>query len=162
MVYHDTFQFKKSTNIIRSRKVGGVWSLGFLRILKRFKVPLFGENGLTVVRNFEDLNKLSKSESYEFMLNHKRDDKIAIFIGLNRDLTIEANVCEETLDVVGFVIGLINNTTFVNVAIFNGFVEFGNGRRYAGDFGYFWDVEFSKGYIGGSGSWYFVTINVVD
>ncbi|GKA33185.1 hypothetical protein Tco_0719552 [Tanacetum coccineum] len=58
------------------------------------------------------------------------DDKIAIFIGLNRDLTIEikneswnnrfvdfketieANVYEETLDVVGFVVGLINNTTF--------------------------------------------------
>ncbi|GJS89772.1 hypothetical protein Tco_0772408 [Tanacetum coccineum] len=151
-VYHDTFQFKKSTNIVGSRKVGGVWSLGFLRILKRCKVPLVGENGLTVVRNFEDLTELSKSESYEFMLNHKRDDKIAIFIE-----TIEVNVCEETLDVVGFVIGLINNTTFVNVAIFNGFVEFGNGRRDAGDFGYFWDVGFSKGYIGGSGSWHFVT-----
>ncbi|GJS67547.1 hypothetical protein Tco_0682111 [Tanacetum coccineum] len=53
--------------------------------------------------------------------------------------TIEANVCEETLDVVGFVVGLINNTTFVNVAIFNGFIEFGNGRGDAGDFGYFWD-----------------------
>ncbi|GKB35113.1 hypothetical protein Tco_0880055 [Tanacetum coccineum] len=137
--------------------------------------PLVGENGLTVVRNFEDLTELSKSESYEFMLNHKRDDKIAIFIGLNRDLTIEvynksqnnrfvnfketieANVCEETLDVVGFVIGLINNMTFVNVEIFNGFLEFGNGRRDAEDFGYFWDVRFSKGYIGGSGSWHFVT-----
>ncbi|GJU03059.1 hypothetical protein Tco_1113397 [Tanacetum coccineum] len=71
--------------------------------------------------------------------------------------TIEANVCEETLDVVGFVVGLINNTTFVNVAIFNGFVEFGNGRGDAGDFEYFWDVGFSKGYIGGSGSWHFVT-----
>ncbi|GJV99444.1 hypothetical protein Tco_1554696 [Tanacetum coccineum] len=145
------------------------------RILKRSKVPLVGEHGLTVVRNFEDLTKLGKSESYEFMLNHKGDDKIAIFIGLNRDLTIEikneswnnrfvdfketieANVCEETLDVVGFVVGLINNTTFVNVAIFNGFVEFGNCGGNARDFGYFWDVGFSKGYIGGSSSWHFVT-----
>ncbi|GJR63348.1 hypothetical protein Tco_1505510 [Tanacetum coccineum] len=136
-VYHDTFQFKKSTNIVGSWKVGGIWSLGFLRILKRSKVPLVGEHGLTVVRNFEDLTELGKSESYEFMLNHKGDDKIAIFIGLNRDLTIEikneswnnqfvdfkdtieANICEETLDVVGFVVGLINNTSFVNVAIFN-------------------------------------------
>ncbi|GJS05994.1 reverse transcriptase domain-containing protein [Tanacetum coccineum] len=50
-----------------------------------------------------------------------------------------------------------SNTVFVNVAIFNGFVEFGNGRGDAGDFGYFWDVGFSKGYIGGSGSWHFVT-----
>ncbi|GJS45418.1 hypothetical protein Tco_0595539 [Tanacetum coccineum] len=174
-VYHDTFQFKKSTNIVGSWKVGGIWSLGFLRILKRSKVPLVGEHGLTVVRNFEDLTELGKSESYEFMLNHKGDDKIAIFIGLNRDLTIEikneswnnrfvdfketieANVCEETLDVVGFVVGLINNTSFVNVAIFNRFVEFGNGRGDAGDFGYFRDVGFSKGYIGGSSSWHFVT-----
>ncbi|GJX50599.1 hypothetical protein Tco_0277444 [Tanacetum coccineum] len=99
-VYHDTFQFKKSTNIVRSRK---------------------------------DLTELSKSESYEFMLNHKGDEKIAIFI---------ANICEETLDVVGFVVGLINNTTFVNIAIFNGFIEFGNGRGDAGDFGCFWDVGF--------------------
>ncbi|GKB30425.1 hypothetical protein Tco_0869826 [Tanacetum coccineum] len=159
-VYHDTFQFKKSTNIVGSWKVGGIWSLGFLRILKRSKVPLVGEHGLTVVRNFEDLTELGKSESYEFMLNHKGDDKIAIFIGLNRDLTIEikneswnnrfvdfketieANVYEETLDVVGFVVGLINNTTFVNVAIFNGFVEFGNCGGNAEDFGYFWDVGF--------------------
>ncbi|GJW60235.1 hypothetical protein Tco_0109570 [Tanacetum coccineum] len=167
-------------NIIGSWKVGGIWSLGFLRILKRSKVPLVGEHGLTVVRNFEDLTELGKSESYEFMLNHKGDDKIAIFIGLNRDLTIEikneswnnrfvdfketieANVCEETLDVVGFVVGLINNTTFVNVVIFNGFVEFGNCGGNAGDFGYFWDVGFGEGYIGGSSSWHFITIDVVD
>ncbi|GJW27398.1 hypothetical protein Tco_0044273 [Tanacetum coccineum] len=70
---------------------------------------------------------------------------------------IEANVCEETLDVVGFVVGLINNTTFVNVAIFNGFVEFGNCGGNARDFGYFWDVGFGEGYIGGSSSWHFVT-----
>ncbi|GKA76060.1 hypothetical protein Tco_0782438 [Tanacetum coccineum] len=57
---------------------------------------------------------------------------------------IEVNVCEETLDVVGFVVGLINNTTFVNVAIFNGFVEFGNCGGNARDFGYFWDVGFAK------------------
>ncbi|GKC95943.1 hypothetical protein Tco_1161385, partial [Tanacetum coccineum] len=75
----------------------------------------------------EDLTELGKSESYEFMLNHKGDDKIAIFIGLNRDMTIEikneswnnrfvdfketikANVCEETLDVVGFVVGSSNS-----------------------------------------------------
>ncbi|GJT96095.1 hypothetical protein Tco_1091613 [Tanacetum coccineum] len=41
-------------------------------------------------------------------------------------------------------VGLINNTAFVNVAIFNGFVEFGNGRGDTGDFGYFWDVGFGK------------------
>ncbi|GJX24397.1 hypothetical protein Tco_0228842 [Tanacetum coccineum] len=83
-------------------------------------------------------------ESYEFVLNHKGDNKIAIFIGLYRDLTIEiknkswnnrfvdlketieTNVSEKTLDVVGFVVSLINNTTFVNVAVFNRFVELGN------------------------------------
>ncbi|GJS12731.1 hypothetical protein Tco_0407203 [Tanacetum coccineum] len=59
-VYHDTFQFKESTNIVGRRKVSGVWSLGFLRILKRCKVLLVGENGLTVVRNLEDLIELSK------------------------------------------------------------------------------------------------------
>ncbi|GJR58302.1 hypothetical protein Tco_1500464 [Tanacetum coccineum] len=162
-------------NILGSWKVGGIWSLGFLRILKRSKVPLVGEHGLTVVRNFEDLTELGKSESYEFMLNHKGDDKIAIFIDLNRDLTIEikneswnnrfvdfketikSNVCEETLDVVGFVVGLINNTSLVNVAIFNRFLEFGNDRGDARDFGYFRDVGFSKGYIGGSSSWHFIT-----
>ncbi|GJW54653.1 hypothetical protein Tco_0098738 [Tanacetum coccineum] len=151
-VYHDTFQLKKSMIMVGSWKVGGIWSLGFLRILKRSKLPLVGEHGLTV-----------------------EDDRLAVFIGLNRDLpkeikneswnnrfvdfkeTIEANVCEETLDVVGFVVGLINNTSFVNVAIFNRFVEFGNSKANAGDFGYFKDVGFSKGYIDGSSSWHFVT-----
>ncbi|GJU17852.1 putative reverse transcriptase domain-containing protein [Tanacetum coccineum] len=38
------------------------------------------------------------------------------------------NVSKKTLDVVGFVVGLINNTAFVNVAVFNRFVELGNGR----------------------------------
>nr|GFA47007.1 hypothetical protein [Tanacetum cinerariifolium] len=33
--------------------------------------------------------------------------------------TIEANVSKETLDIVGFVVGLINNMTFVNVVVFN-------------------------------------------
>ncbi|GJW35803.1 hypothetical protein Tco_0058723 [Tanacetum coccineum] len=153
-----------------------------LRSLVRFDLEvrvtdltLNGDARLTVVRNFDDLTKLGKSESYEFMLNHKGDDKIAIFIDLNSDLTIEikneswnnlfvdfketieANVCEETLDVVGFVVGLINNTTFVNVVIFNGFVEFGNCGGNARDFGYFWDVGFGEGYIDGSGSWHFIT-----
>ncbi|GJZ36671.1 hypothetical protein Tco_0582862 [Tanacetum coccineum] len=35
-------------------------------------------------------------------------------------------------------------------------------RGNAGDFGYFWDVGFGEGYIGGSGSWHFITIDVVD
>ncbi|GJX84886.1 hypothetical protein Tco_0335660 [Tanacetum coccineum] len=71
--------------------------LGFLRILKRSKVLLVGKHGLTVVRNFEDLTELGKSESYDFMLNHKGDDKIAIFIGFNHDLTIEIkNESEQT------------------------------------------------------------------
>ncbi|GJW91239.1 hypothetical protein Tco_0168792 [Tanacetum coccineum] len=142
-------------NIVGSWKVGGIWSLGFLRILKRSKVPLVGEHGLTVVRNFEDLTELGKSESYEFMLNHKRDDKIAILICLNHDLTIEikneswnnqfvdfketieVNVCEETASLL--------------------WIEFGNGMGDAGDFGYFRDVGFSKGYIGRSSSWHFIT-----
>ncbi|GJV28798.1 hypothetical protein Tco_1385246 [Tanacetum coccineum] len=38
-----------------------------------------------------------------------------------------------------------------------GFLELWHGRGDAGDFGYFWDVGFSKGYIGGSGYWHFVT-----
>ncbi|GJS32025.1 hypothetical protein Tco_0530407 [Tanacetum coccineum] len=52
--------------------------------------------------------------------------------------TIETNVSKRMLDVVGFVVGLINNTTFVNVAVFNRFVELGNGRGDAENFGYFW------------------------
>ncbi|GJW50917.1 hypothetical protein Tco_0092268 [Tanacetum coccineum] len=43
--------------------------------------------------------------------------------------TIEANVSKKTLDIVGFVVSLINNTTFVNVAVFNRFV-LGNGNGY--------------------------------
>ncbi|GJR76731.1 retrovirus-related pol polyprotein from transposon TNT 1-94 [Tanacetum coccineum] len=86
MRYEPNMMEKMKIETERSWKYG---PFGFLRILKRCKVSLVGENGLTVVRNFEDLTELSKSESYEFMLNHKRDDKIAIFIGLNRDLTIE-------------------------------------------------------------------------
>ncbi|GJU66106.1 hypothetical protein Tco_1252365 [Tanacetum coccineum] len=179
-VYHDMFQFKKLTNVFGSRKIGAIWSLGFSRILKRCKVPLVCKNGLTIVWNFEDLTELSQSKSYEFMLNHKRDDKIAIFISLYRDLTIEvyneswnnrsvdlketikANVSKETLDVVGFIVGLINNTTFVNVAVFNRFVELGNGRGDAGNFGYFWYVGFGERYIGCSSFRHFVTIDVVD
>nr|GEV84152.1 copia protein [Tanacetum cinerariifolium] len=133
-VYHDTFQFKKSTNVVESRKIDAIRSLGFSRILKRCKVPLVCKNGLTIVWNFEDLTELSESKSYEFVLNHKGDDTIAIVI---------ANVSKETLDVVGFVVGLINNTTFINVAVFNGFIELENSRGDAGNFGYFWDVEFS-------------------
>ncbi|GJU12974.1 hypothetical protein Tco_1135370 [Tanacetum coccineum] len=34
---------------------------------------------------------------------------------------IEANVSKETLDIVGFVVGLINNTTIVNVVVFNSY-----------------------------------------
>ncbi|GKD75050.1 hypothetical protein Tco_1333332, partial [Tanacetum coccineum] len=88
-VYHDTFQFKKLTNVVGSKKIGAIWSLGFLRIFKRCKVLFIGENGLTVVRDFKNLTELSKSKSDEFTLNHERDDKIAIVIGLYRDLTIE-------------------------------------------------------------------------
>ncbi|GJU98041.1 hypothetical protein Tco_1327312 [Tanacetum coccineum] len=43
--------------------------------------------------------------------------------------TIEANVSKEDApDVVGFNSRLDHNMTFVNVAAFNSFVEFGNGR----------------------------------
>ncbi|GKB70420.1 zf-CCHC domain-containing protein [Tanacetum coccineum] len=55
------------------------------------------------------------------------------------------NVSEKTLDVVGFVVSLINNTTFVNVAVFNRFVELGNGKGDARNFGYFWFVELGNG-----------------
>nr|GEW02589.1 hypothetical protein [Tanacetum cinerariifolium] len=89
-VYHDTFQFKNSTNVIESRKIGAIWSLGFLRIFKRCKVPLVCKNGLTINNLLVDLKE-----------------------------TIEANVSKEMLDIVGFIVGLINNTTFVNVAVFN-------------------------------------------
>nr|GFB30532.1 hypothetical protein [Tanacetum cinerariifolium] len=88
-VYHDTFQFKKSTNVIGSKKIGAIWSLDFLRIFKRCKVPLVYKNGLTIVWKFKGLTELSESKSYEFVLNHKRDDKIAIVISLYCNLTIE-------------------------------------------------------------------------
>ncbi|GKD75208.1 hypothetical protein Tco_1333490 [Tanacetum coccineum] len=161
-------------------KIGGGFALGrsirltkisIQEVVDEYRRELEGQWNM-VPRFLENTQEI---HSYEFMLNHKGDDKIDIFIGLNRDLTIEikneswnnrfvdfketieANVCEETLDVVGFVVGLINNTTFVNVAIFNGFVEFGNCGGNARDFGYFWDVGFGEGYIGGSGSWHFIT-----
>ncbi|GJS88331.1 hypothetical protein Tco_0770967 [Tanacetum coccineum] len=90
-VYHDTFQFKKSTNVVGSRKIGAIWSLDSSRILNRCKVPLVCKNGLTIVWNFEDLTELeSRVRVYEFRLNHKRDTRIAIFhLFCNRDLTIE-------------------------------------------------------------------------
>ncbi|GJW72262.1 putative ribonuclease H-like domain-containing protein [Tanacetum coccineum] len=75
-------------NVVRSRKIGAIWSLGFLRIFKRCKVPLVCKNGLTIVWNFEDLSELSESKSYESVLNHKRDDKIAIVIGKARVETV--------------------------------------------------------------------------
>ncbi|GJT25669.1 hypothetical protein Tco_0895606 [Tanacetum coccineum] len=130
-VYHDTFKFR-SVNIVRvGRSLDRVPR--FLDDYSECKSSHSCYKMADFVRNFEDLTELSKSESYELLLNHKGDEKIAIFIGL------------------------ITTRPFVNVAIFNGFVEFGNGRGDAGDFGYFWDVGFSKGYIVGSGSWHFVT-----
>nr|GFA63006.1 hypothetical protein [Tanacetum cinerariifolium] len=80
-IYHDMFQFKKSTNVVKSMKIDAIWSLSFIKIFKRCKVPLVYKNGLTIVWNFEDLIELSESKSYEFMLNHKRDEKIAIVTG---------------------------------------------------------------------------------
>nr|GEX57858.1 ribonuclease H-like domain-containing protein [Tanacetum cinerariifolium] len=45
--------------------------------------------------------------------------------------------------------GLIKNMTFMNVAVFNKFVELGNSRGDDENFGYFWDVGFSERYIEG-------------
>ncbi|GKB32357.1 hypothetical protein Tco_0871758 [Tanacetum coccineum] len=67
----DTFNLKKSMNIVESRKIGVIWSLDFLGVCKRCKIPFICENGLTIVWNFENLTELCSRESDEFTLDHE-------------------------------------------------------------------------------------------
>ncbi|GJY91134.1 hypothetical protein Tco_0506330 [Tanacetum coccineum] len=57
-VQRDTFQLKKLTDIIRSRKIGMIWSLSLLGICKRCKIPFIREDGLTIIWDSENLTEL--------------------------------------------------------------------------------------------------------
>lgn len=113
---------------------------------------------MAVVWDTEDLAKLSKSESDEFILDHKRDEDITIVIGLNRNLaievkneagndrliyfemTIETNVSEHSFDMIGLIEGWINNSALMNVSTLNGTIVTCNSGGDAGSSGDFWNV----------------------
>ncbi|GJX20983.1 hypothetical protein Tco_0223660 [Tanacetum coccineum] len=56
-------------NVIECRKLMNMVPR-FLENTQEMQGPLVGENGLTVGKEFEDLDELSKCESDDFMLNH--------------------------------------------------------------------------------------------
>ncbi|GKF28345.1 hypothetical protein Tco_0094687, partial [Tanacetum coccineum] len=73
-----------------SRKVGMIWSFGFLGVCKRTKIPFVCEYGLTIEWNSEDLTELLKGKCDEFVLNHEEDKNDSGVISLKSDLTIKS------------------------------------------------------------------------
>nr|GEY61601.1 ribonuclease H-like domain-containing protein [Tanacetum cinerariifolium] len=67
----DAFQLKKSTNNVRSRKIGMIWSLGLLEECKRCEIIFVCEDGLTIIWNSENLTELCEWGSDKFMWNHE-------------------------------------------------------------------------------------------
>ncbi|GKB52353.1 hypothetical protein Tco_0903106 [Tanacetum coccineum] len=124
-------------NFFRSRKVGMIWSFGFLGVCKRTKIPFVCEYGLAIEWNSEDLTELLEGKSDEFVLNHEGDKNDARVIFLKSDLTIkvqnktrdnwlinfvetiETYVRKTTIDVIRCVVKLINNSTLMNASIFD-------------------------------------------
>nr|GFA25030.1 hypothetical protein [Tanacetum cinerariifolium] len=88
-VRFNTLKLKKLMNFFRSRKVGMMWSFGFLEVCKRTKIPFVCEDGLAIEWNSKDLTELFKGESDEFVLNHEGDKNEAEVISLKSDLTIK-------------------------------------------------------------------------
>nr|GEU55916.1 retrotransposon protein, putative, Ty3-gypsy subclass [Tanacetum cinerariifolium] len=56
----DTFQLKKLISMVRSRKIGMIWSLSLLGICKRCKIPFIREDDLTIIWDYENLTELYK------------------------------------------------------------------------------------------------------
>ncbi|GJR34554.1 putative reverse transcriptase domain-containing protein [Tanacetum coccineum] len=124
-------------NFFRSRKVGMIWSFSVLGVCKSTKIPFVYEYGLTSEWDSEDLTELLERECDEFVLNHEGDKNDARVISLKSDLTIkvknetrdnwlidfvetiETNVRKTTIDVIGCVVKLINNSTLMNTSIFD-------------------------------------------
>ncbi|GJW48303.1 hypothetical protein Tco_0079949 [Tanacetum coccineum] len=155
----NTLKLKKLMNFFKSRKVGMIWSFGFLGVCKRTKIILVCEYDLAIEWNSEDLTELLEGKSDEFILNHERVKNDARVISLKSDLTIkvqnkirdnwlinfvetiETYVRKTTIDVIICVVKLINNSTLMNASIFNRFVEVCDSRRNTGCLGYFGNVE---------------------
>ncbi|GJT34708.1 hypothetical protein Tco_0925127 [Tanacetum coccineum] len=72
-----------------SRKVGMIWSFGFLGVCKRTKIPFVCEDGLAIEWNSEDLSELLEGKSDEFVLNHEGDKNDSRVIFLKSYLTIK-------------------------------------------------------------------------
>ncbi|GJS55421.1 reverse transcriptase domain-containing protein [Tanacetum coccineum] len=75
---------------LRSRKVGMIWSFGFLGVCKITKILFVCEYGLTIEWNYEDLTELLKGKCDEFVLNHEEDKNDSGVISLKSDLTIKS------------------------------------------------------------------------
>nr|GEW47732.1 hypothetical protein [Tanacetum cinerariifolium] len=154
----NTLKLKKLVNFFKSRKVGMIWSFGFLGVCKRTKIPFVSEYGLALESNSEDLTELLEEESDEFILNHRDKNDVGV-ISLKSDLTIEVQnetrdnwlinfveiietyVRKTTIDVIRCVVKLINNSTLMNALIFDRFVEVCDSERDTGCLGYFRNVR---------------------
>nr|GEX96807.1 hypothetical protein [Tanacetum cinerariifolium] len=107
----DTFNLKKSTDIVGSRKIGLIWSLGFL-----------GEIIVLISLDFDLTIKV---------YNESRNDWLIDF-----EKTIEANIGEHSLNVVRFEVELIHDSTLVNATVFDWFIELNKNGRESGYFRY--------------------------
>ncbi|GKB40663.1 hypothetical protein Tco_0885605 [Tanacetum coccineum] len=85
----NTLKLKKLMNFFRSRKVGMIWSFGFLGVCKRTNISFIYEDGLAIEWNYENLIELLERESDEFVLNHEGDDNDTGVISLKSDSTIK-------------------------------------------------------------------------
>ncbi|GJT64035.1 hypothetical protein Tco_1015515 [Tanacetum coccineum] len=146
-------------NFFRTRKVGMIWSFGFLGVCKRTRISFVYEYGLAIEWNSEDLTELLEGESDEFVLNHEGDENEVGVISLKSDLTIkvqnktrdnwlinfvetiETYVRKTMIDVIRCVVKLINNSTLMNASILDRFVEVCDSRRNTGCLGYFGNVR---------------------
>ncbi|GKA45697.1 hypothetical protein Tco_0738493 [Tanacetum coccineum] len=139
-----------------------IWSFGLLRVCKSTKIPFICEDGLAIEWDSKNLTELLERESDEFVLNHEGDKNESGVISLKGDLTIkvqnetrdnwlinfvetiETNVRKASIDMIRGVVKLINNSTFMNATIFDGFVEVRNKMRDTGCLGNFGNVRTGK------------------
>ncbi|GJZ46388.1 hypothetical protein Tco_0593984 [Tanacetum coccineum] len=74
--------------------------------------------------------------------NESRNDWL-----IDLEKTIEANVGEQSLNAIGFVIELIHDSTLVNTMVFDRFIELSKNGRETGYFSYFRDIGFGTDVI---------------
>nr|GEZ04993.1 nucleotide-binding alpha-beta plait domain-containing protein [Tanacetum cinerariifolium] len=77
MIRLGTFQLKKSTNFVESRKIGMIWSLGLLEECKRCKILFVCKDGLTIPLVDGDVEKVG-----DLSLESIEDEEVATVDGV--------------------------------------------------------------------------------